>query len=426
MNTNTTRSTLLQVVVIFILLGVIYTPLGKSSAHTQPASRFAAQAHDQPMASASFPLYLPAVINGQSIQAPERAIAVTTGWQHTCALTESGGVRCWGRNEFGQLGDGTNTHRFRPVDVVGLTTGVKAIAAGVLHTCALLDSGAVKCWGWDFSGQLGDGNYIDRWIPVDVIDLDSPLSSIAAGGHSCGITVNSGAKCWGSNQFGEIGDGTTIWRRTPVNVSGLSSHVAQITSGYLSSCAVMEDGSGKCWGSNDYGQLGDGATDDRYLPVDVVGLTGATGIAAGTDHTCAIVDGVGVKCWGGNEAGQLGDGTAQPRSTPVDVAGISGTVRAIATGWDYTCAVLENGAVKCWGKNDKGQVGDGTTGIRITPVDVIGLTGGMTAIATGWLHTCAITESGGILCWGENDFGQLGDGTTNEYHTPAPVIGFGD
>jgi len=199
--------------------------------------------------------------------------AIDAGWAHTCALTASGGVKCWGSNVDGELGDGTNTDRYTPVDVVGLSAGVQAIAAGNSHTCALTASSGVKCWGYNGYGQLGDGTNNTTSAPVDVVGLSSGVQAIAAGGHhTCALTASGGVKCWGSNVDGELGDGTTTDRSTPVDVVGLSSGVQAIAAGWGHTCALTASGGVKCWGDNYYGQLGDGTTMDRSTPVDVIGL----------------------------------------------------------------------------------------------------------------------------------------------------------
>ena len=353
------------------------------------------------------------------------AAAIAAGGEHTCALTTGGGVKCWGANWAGQLGDGTTTQRSTPVDVVGLASGVAAIAAGYGHTCALTTGGGVKCWGWNYYGQLGDGTTTDRSTPVEVVGLASGAAAIAAGGyHTCALVSGGGVKCWGWNHYGRLGDGTATWRSTPVDVVGLASGAAAIAAGGEHTCALVSGGGVKCWGWNWNGQLGDGTTTDRSTPVDVVGLaSGAAAIAAGGFHTCALTTGGGVKCWGGNERGQLGDGTTTGSRTPVDVVGLASGVAAIAAGGEHTCALTTGGGVKCWGYNRYGQLGDGTTTDRSTPVDVVGLASGVAAIAAGYGHTCALTTGGGVKCWGNNHYGQLGDGTWTSSSTPVDVVG---
>jgi alpha-tubulin suppressor-like RCC1 family protein len=301
------------------------------------------------------------------------ASAVSASGSHTCALTASGGVKCWGSNVHGQLGDGTTTNRRAPVSVSGLTSGVRAIAAGGSHTCALTTSGGVKCWGWNDRGELGDGTTTDRHTPVDVSGLATGVRAIAAGGeHTCALTASGGVKCWGGNGVGQSGDGTSTDRHTPVDVSGLTSGVSAIAVGGFHTCALTASGGVKCWGWNDLGQLGDGTATDRSAPVAVSGLTSAVSVIAAGAHTCALTASAGVKCWGLNDHGQLGDGTVANRSAPVDVSGLTSGVSAIAAGDAHSCALTASGDVKCWGANVLGQLGDGTTTSRHSPVDVVG------------------------------------------------------
>ncbi len=201
-----------------------------------------------------------------------KAIAATG--LSTCALTNGGGVKCWGDNQWVQLGDGTSTNRSTPVDVVGLSSGVQAVTVAGHHTCALLDSGSVKCWGFNYGGEVGDGTSgVFRSMPVNVVGLSSGVSAVAAGGaHTCALLNSGGVKCWGWNNFNQLGDGTSTNRLTPVDVVGLSSSVHALGSnlGNNSTCVLMSNGGVKCWGLNDYNQLGDGTTTNRSTPVDVL------------------------------------------------------------------------------------------------------------------------------------------------------------
>jgi alpha-tubulin suppressor-like RCC1 family protein len=354
------------------------------------------------------------------------ATAINAGGNHTCALVGTSGVRCWGANDFGQLGDNTVSSHLTPVEVSGLNSGITAIAPGSGHTCTLTDAGGVKCWGTNSVGQLGDGTMSDRTSPADVLGLTGAIRGIVAGaGHTCAVIgIGISLKCWGSNQLGQLGDGTTTNRLTPVDVSGLSSTGIAFAAGHDHTCALAGTGSVKCWGSNQVGQLGDGATTDRSTPVDVLGLSGAnTAIVAGIGHTCVLTAAGGVKCWGNNQTGQLGNSTTIDSTVPVDVTDLPSDVTAIAAGSNHTCALTGKGIVMCWGRNEAGQLGDGTVTDSTTPVEVSSLGSGIATIATGGNHTCAINEKGGAFCWGSNDAGQLGDGTTIERATPVNVTG---
>jgi alpha-tubulin suppressor-like RCC1 family protein len=377
--------------------------------------------------------------------------SIAAGGFHTCALSPSGGVRCWGDNEYGQLGDGTTTHRRTPVDVVGLTGGVSAIAAGMYHTCAAMAVGGVKCWGENRFGGLGDGTTTQRLTPVDVIGLKGTVSALAAGwGHTCAAISGGGVKCWGDDRGGQLGDGmytTDIGRLTPVDVIGLKSGVSALAAAEDRTCAVTSDGEAKCWGAGFFGELGNGSASWSLTPGDVRGLTsGVSVITAGDYHTCAVTSTGGVKCWGLNDFDELGIGesnvtslmdalnsgslTSGSKLIPVDVIGLSGGVKAISAGGRHTCVVTSDGGVKCWGDNRSAQLGDGTIAIDVageaygkgTPVDVSGLASGVIAISAGDAHTCALTLSGDIKCWGSNFYGQLGDGTTTRPLTPVDVL----
>jgi alpha-tubulin suppressor-like RCC1 family protein len=348
------------------------------------------------------------------------------GYFYTCAIVNSG-VKCWGNNEYGQLGDGTNIDRYTPVDVSGLTS-VISIASGSSHSCVIISDGRVKCWGYDSHNQLGNEevDYYSK-IPVDVNGLTNGVIALGAGQrHSCALTSNNGVKCWGDNTYGKLGDGTDISKSTPVDVHSLTSDVVAIAVGGNHTCALNSSGGVKCWGSNWDGQLGvgeDNRKDEIPTPADVIGLTsGVTAIVSGWSTSCAILSDGTIKCWGANDYGQLGNGTTSyEEPTPVNVTVLNNSdVTAIALEMSQSCVLTNSGGVKCWGNNHNGDLGDNTTTDRLTPVDVIGLTSGVTAIALG-SHSCALTSDGSIKCWGWNRNGELGDGTTERRLTPVNV-----
>ena len=305
-----------------------------------------------------------------------------------------------------------------------LLTGITEIEAGWHHTCAVTTAGDAKCWGNNHDGQLGDGTEVDRAIPVDVVGLLNKVQAITAGErHTCALTTAGGVKCWGNNHDDQLGDGTEIDRVTPVAVVGLTDGVKAISAGERHTCVLTTAGGVKCWGNNHDGQLGVGTEGDKKTPIDVAGLTsGVQAIAAGRRHTCALTTAGGVKCWGNNHDGQLGDGTKIDKKTPVDVMGLAGAVKAITAGWRHTCALTASGSVKCWGKNHDGQLGDGTAINRSSPVDVVGLPSGVRAIAAGGQHACALNPQF-VSCWGDNEDGQLGDGTTADTLAAREEVG---
>jgi len=353
------------------------------------------------------------------------AAALAVGYDHTCAVTSGERVDCWGLNGDGQLGNGTTNGSSAPVAVLGLGVGAVAVVAGEFHSCVLTTIGEVECWGANGSDQLGYGTG-DSSTPVAVTNLSSGVVGIAAGdNHTCALTSAGAVECWGSNEYGQLGDNSTTNSSTPVSVSGLSSGVVAIAAGEGHSCALTSAGKVECWGYNAFGQLGNGSVTDSHTPVDVTGLSsGVVGIAAGEDHTCALTSGGKAECWGDGSFGQLGNGTTSPSTTPSPVSTLSSGAVAIAAGGEHTCALNSASALECWGDNSGGDLGDGTTTEQTTPVAVPALSSGEAVIAAGGYHTCAVDDFEGVECWGDNAYGQLGDGTTTESLSPVEVTGF--
>lgn len=337
------------------------------------------------------------------------AVQVGAGNGRTCVRTGGNDVRCWG--EF-LVGDGTDAGRWVPVDVVGLAAGATDLDVGYQHACAVTTAGGAVCWGVNLHGQLGDGTTTVRLSPVAVSGLSSGVATVAAAWqHSCAVMTTGDVKCWGDNHAGQLGDGTTDDATVPVDVVGLGTPVASVAGTFSRTCALTTAGGVKCWGDLPGG--GSSST-----PVDVAGLTtGITALAVADSHICVLTSAGGVKCLGQNSFGQLGDGTVDDSpTTPVDVLGLTSGVIAIDATYSHSCAVLATGAVRCWGRNDRGQIGDGTVfgPDRPTPVDVIGADG-MTRVATGLGHTCAIAADGAVKCWGSSGGASIGNGDAFPY-----------
>ncbi len=342
-----------------------------------------------------------------------------------CVLTTAGIVKCWGGNQYFQLGDGTSTTRLTPVDVVGLSPGVVSLSVGRFHACAISNGGGVSCWGRNSYGELGNGTSgTDTGVPQQVVGLASGVVAVAAADfHTCALLIGGAVKCWGNNLYGKLGNNSTTNSAVPVDVVGLSSGVAVIAAGALGTCSVMDSGGLKCWGSNQFGSVGDGSGVDRLTPVDVPGLTsGVATVSVGAGHVCATSTSGALKCWGNNGFGQVGDGSTSNRLVPVDVVGMGSTVTSVSAANGLTCAVANGTALSCWGHNSEGQLGDTTTTDRWVPVGVSGLASGVAGASGGTAHSCARIVDGRVKCWGNNSVGQLGDNTTAPHVSPAFVL----
>ncbi len=299
--------------------------------------------------------------------------AISAGWRHTVALASDGTVWAWGDNTAGDLGDGTTTERLTPVQVSGLT-GITAISAGFWHTVALKSDGTVWAWGYNYYGQLGDGTTTERLTPVQVSGLMGVTAISAGNWHTVAIKSDSTVCAWGYNASGELGDGGgESYSAIPVQVLGLTA-VTAIAGGGLRTMALTSDSTVWAWGDNDYGQLGDGDSTGmaQYSPVQVSGLSGITAISAGWYHTVALASDGTVRAWGYNKYGQLGNGdsTGVAQYGPVQVSGLSG-VKAIAAGGRHSVALKNDSTVWACGYNHYGEIGDGTTTNRLTPVQVV-------------------------------------------------------
>jgi len=334
------------------------------------------------------------------------AARLVAGSGYSCFLDVSGQAYCWGRG--GGLGDGT-TDWLVPTPVAG-GLSFTTLTAGS-GTCGVTASGAGYCWG----ANVGDGTTINRLVPTPVAG-GLEFASISAGVvHTCGVTTSGAAYCWGINGGG-LGDGTTTDRIVPTLVTG-GLTFAQISAGFYYTCGVTTAGAAYCWGGNAYFNY-----TLRPIPIDM-GKTFVS-VSAGWTHTCGLATNSAVYCWGNNDVGELGDGTTASRQNLLPVAG-GHAFTTVSTGNDvYSCGVTTTGSAYCWGLNAYGQLGDGTTTNKLVPTLV---SGGLTFVSVAasttpdGAHTCGLTTSGAVYCWGLNDHGQLGDGTTTQHLLPTLV-----
>lgn len=358
-------------------------------------------------------------------------VAVSAGGFHTCALTNGGSAGsaavCWGRDDHGQLGDGPLLeNQIIPVEVVGLPAGVKAIAAGTLHTCALTTQGAVLCWGADDLGQLGDGgSRQDKPVPASVVGLPLGVLAVTAGNHhTCALTAAGGVRCWGDDTYGQLGNGPAGSQDLPMDVVGLSSGVEAISAGALHSCALLASGAVQCWGDNREGKLGGaGANPQEPAPQAVLGLpSAAIAVASGFSHTCALTNTGGVFCWGNGDYGQLGGSTSSlDKLTRAPAIGMGSGAVLLTSGFNHACAASSDGKTRCWGDNWYGQIGiNKLETLESKPEVVEDLDGSALVISGGRQHTCALTDADKLMCWGDDSYGQLGDGGAN-VEKPVPV-----
>ena len=386
------------------------------------------------------------------------------GDDYVCAVTNAGGVKCWGRGYLGRLGNNATADTDAPddVDVVNgdndnntALSGIVQVSTGGSHACALTFEGNVVCWGYGLSGRLGNDGSAQKDHPVYVVAsngssnlLDSIVQIDAGSDHTCALTSAGGVKCWGTGNSGQLGYNGNANKDAPVNVvtsntdSKRLSSIVQISAGGAHTCALTSGGNVKCWGESDNGRLGNdclsSCTDERS-PVDVVAsdgnnslLNGIVQISAGDSHTCALTSTGSVVCWGKGSNGQLGNGATDNEDAPVDVT-ITGTtamtgIASIASGYVHSCALKSAGGVVCWGGGGNGRLGDGNNTQRTRPVDVLTSAQDNPALASiaqidlGDQHSCAVTTAGVVTCWGAGGWGQLGNDGTSSSNLPVDVV----
>ncbi|MCX7736025.1 MAG: T9SS type A sorting domain-containing protein [Candidatus Kapabacteria bacterium] len=344
--------------------------------------------------------------------------SVACGYYHTLAIKEDGTLWAWGYNYYGQLGDGTTEDEMIPTRI-GTATNWKSIACASSHTIAIKDDGTLWAWGYNY-GQLGDGTVSYMRTSPAQIGTANNWKNVACGyEHTVAIKGNGTLWAWGRNVFGQLGDGTSTQRNTPVRI-GDATNWQSVVCGDYHTVAIKGDGTLWAWGRNEYyGQLGDGTTTNRTIPIQIGAATNWESVACGYYHTIAIKGDGTLWAWGNNQYGQLGDGTTTTRTSPVQI-GAATNWESVACGGSHTIAIKGDGTLWAWGENYSGQLGDGTTTTRTSPVQ-IGNETNWVSVACGGSHTIAIKDDGTIWAWGRNDYGQLGDGTTTTRTSPVQI-----
>jgi alpha-tubulin suppressor-like RCC1 family protein len=382
---------------------------------------------------------VPALLTPDTSSTGGRKIAA--GPQHGCAIDSGGAVHCWGLNSNGELGNGSHAPATEPAPVSGISSGASAVAAGGRHSCAVV-TGQVRCWGSNTVGQLGNNDTASSNTPVTVSGINNAVAVAAGSSHNCALTTTGGVLCWGANGRGQLGNNSTTLSRVPVAVVGLGSGVAELALGFSHSCARLTSGALRCWGANSEGQLGNGESGsgvDQSVPNGVSGFgatnaaSSAIALGAGDYHTCAVRPSGDLLCWGSNVQGQVGDGSGLPRrTTPVLVGG------PLPQGWSgvdgggaHTCAYRTSPArLACWGNNPLGELGTGSVGTASNVPVAVALAFSAfnlpVTLSLGANHSCAqldpaLPGAAQLLCWGNDQFGQIGDGGRG-YDTPGLVL----
>lgn len=345
---------------------------------------------------------------------------------HVCALPNSNQLYCWGNNESGQLGIGVTGHQYDATtpQAIDSTTQYQIVSLGSQHTCALTVAGQIKCWGANFQGQIGNGTQSPAVVNPTTIDLSTSYKFVTAGSeHSCGITTAGKLKCWGYNFRGELGDGTNNLSSIPISIDAGENYIS-VSAGQDFTCAVTANGQLKCWGDGAYRKLGTGNTANQSLPTNIDIGTKYVEVNVGGSHACALTESHQIKCWGRNSHGQVGNGLQNGAdvSTP-ELIDASTQYVTIGVGYVHTCGLTQNQQIKCWGLNNIGQMGNNAVPVNNYLPGLVSGGGLYLKIAIASYSACALTTNNSLFCWGDNQNGQLGSG--NKVDSPIPIAVLG-
>jgi alpha-tubulin suppressor-like RCC1 family protein len=403
------------------------------------------------------------ITNQFGLVAGETITSVSLGGSHSAAITSKGRIFTWGNNEFGQLGDGTSTSKNIPTEItsffnLNITEKISSISIGYSYSSAITSEGRIFTWGVNYSSVLGDGTTTHRYVPTDItnqfsLNTEEVIINVFFGSsHSGAITSQGRVFTWGLNNLGQLGVGESDYDSHPnpieiTNQFPLSEGelITEISLGVDHSSAITSEGRVFTWGYNSYGQLGDGTTTQRNIPTEITNqfvlLTGETvrSIFLGSEHSLAMSSYGRIYVWGRNSSGQLGDGTTTDRNIPKEITShfyldAEEVIKSISMGFSYSSGITSDGKIFTWGSNRQGQLGDGTTTERNTPTEITNNFNAVTIIqnffpisetisdlSLGGNHSSAITSEGRLFTWGDNNNGQLGDGTTEQTSIPKEI-----
>lgn len=353
-------------------------------------------------------------------------VVIDGGDNHSCGVRVTGEVHCWGSNEHGQLGTGDYVNYTTPVPVLGFTGAIDVTATWGQFSCALKSDGTVWCWGRNKEGQLGTGSASSEvLVPEQVVSISDATDIVGGEEHACALISNRSVWCWGRNDLGQLGLGHTVDSIFPDQVvlnGGGELLAVQLTAGYGHNCGLtLGSGVVRCWGANYYKQAEPTDMAEMVLKASIVqNVSGGVEVSAGSRNSCVVLSSGLVWCWGDNSKGQIGVGFTSDWELPSQVVNLTGAV-SVQTGESFVCSLLQNKNMWCWGENKQGQLGNGTKDTSYVPVKV-----GFGMLQVEYLnggsnHTFVQTNDGEYWGWGENDGGQIGDGTYDNHSVPTQI-----
>jgi alpha-tubulin suppressor-like RCC1 family protein len=346
---------------------------------------------------------------------------VSAGMNHSCAIKTNNTLFCWGSNSDGQLGNNSTTDSPVPVQESTAATDWVDLSATYSHTCAIKTDGRLLCWGRNSLSQLDNNPNKNNLVPVPESTTATDWASLSTNMyHTCAIKTNGKLFCWGYNDLGQLGNNSTKNSLAPVQESKAGTDWARVSVGEFHTCAIKTDGRLFCWGNNSSGQLGNNSTSDSHVPVqESTAASDWARVSACGFHTCAIKTNGTLFCWGDNNHGQLGNNSTKGSLAPAQESTAATDWVDLSAGVVHTCAIKTNGGLFCWGYNDYNELGNDATMESLVPIQESAFATDWVKLSAGSSHTCAIKTNGELFCWGNDDYGELGN--NSNANSPAPA-----